>query len=163
MLTPSLDRITILQKVEEGQYQAIDQAKEAGILNNILFDIVERFNMRTGGMLMRAVSFGADLSQRRESDNSTLLHVLAQSRLHILNTRFEKNEPIEKDYYKWAIEPLLKYGLSFNDTNFQGKTPIQIAQKVHNMAFLGAVEELSKVQQPNDLVPLISVGECKIS
>ncbi len=147
MITPSKNREDLIKGIRRGQLQTINQAKELGMLDGLLFDIVRLFSISTSSLLERAASLGSDLKIRDEQGN-TLMHALAAAELHVMHIQAEKQLPLSRDYCLWAIEVLQRNGLTLQDKNQQGLTPIVVAHNNNNLMF-GAALSLLDIKLEN--------------
>ena len=139
MHKPAQDLFNLRESIKKGDLSAINRAHDAGLLNNLMFDIVESLTFKTSSMLVRAASFHADFKQR-DAQGNTLLHRLAQSQVQMLLVECELNVLIHCDYYQWAIEELVKQGLSIEDENNAKQTPMDIAVHSKNIGFCEGVK-----------------------
>lgn len=161
MQKPARDLFAFRESIKKGDLTAINRAQHAGVLNDLMFDIVENLTFKTSSMLSRAATFKADFKQC-DGQGNTLLHVLAKSEVQVIHTEDEKYVSLHSDYYHWAIRELLTQGLSFEKKNDHGQTPMDIATQCKNLGFSKG-RKLLEAEQKRDHEMEKSLSGCYIS
>jgi len=147
---PALTIITqemLIKSIHEGNTGVIRVAAEKKCLNELLFYVVHFVSYNTVTMLSLCKKYGADLTAKDTLGNN-LLHQLAKAKVLANYSKEQYHPNVQKDYYEWAIEYLLKQGLDLSTKNTANKTPVSIATIKLNYGFTAAVRLIEDKRLP---------------
>lgn len=132
-------------RVKKGHVAVVENAYEEGVLESLMPTIVSDVTINTPDLLKlaRLYYFSAANFQQKDSRGNTLMHLLAISEFHIISEEKEKKLSAQANCYAFAIKILLQEGLTLEEKNSAGQTPLDIG---HEAFKLGVKKVLGEMQ-----------------